>query len=154
MSLSLGTLPDVPVGAFLSGGVDSGIVVALMARLSQSPVKTFTIGFEGDGLYDETAGARRVAAMYGTEHHEIRIRRQDMLDALPEVFGASAEPFADSSAIPTFLVARETRRHVKVALSGTAATSSSPATAPISPKTGGRATTWCRPCCGSRSSSP
>ena len=111
-------LADVPVGAFLSGGIDSGIVVALMARLSQSPVKTFTIGFDGDGLYDETAAARRVAAMYGTEHHEIRVRQQDMLDALPGVFGASAEPFADSSAIPTFLVARETRRHVKVALSG------------------------------------
>ena len=111
-------LADVPVGAFLSGGVDSGIVVALMARLSQSPVKTFTIGFDGDGLYDETAAARRVAAMYGTEHHEIRVRQPDMLDALPGVFGASAEPFADSSAIPTYLVARETRRHVKVALSG------------------------------------
>jgi asparagine synthase (glutamine-hydrolysing) len=111
-------LADVPVGAFLSGGVDSGIVVALMARLSQSPVKTFTIGFEGDGLYDETAAARRVAAMCGTEHHEIRVRQEDMLDALPGVFGASAEPFADSSAIPTFLVARETRRQVKVALSG------------------------------------
>jgi asparagine synthase (glutamine-hydrolysing) len=111
-------LADVPVGAFLSGGIDSGILVALMARLSPAPVKTFTIGFDGDELYDETAGARRVAAMYGTEHHEIHIRRQDMLDALPEVLGASAEPFADSSAIPTFLVARETRRHVKVALSG------------------------------------
>jgi asparagine synthase (glutamine-hydrolysing) len=111
-------LADVPVGAFLSGGVDSGIVVALMARLSSAPVKTFTIGFAGDGLYDETEGARRVAAMYGTEHHEFRIRQHDMLDALPEVLGASAEPFADSSAIPTYLVARETRRHVKVALSG------------------------------------
>ena len=111
-------LADVPVGAFLSGGVDSGIVVALMARLSSAPVKTFTIGFAGDGLYDETEGARRVAAMYGTEHHEFRIRQRDMLDALPEVLGASAEPFADSSAIPTYLVARETRRHVKVALSG------------------------------------
>jgi asparagine synthase (glutamine-hydrolysing) len=111
-------LADVPVGAFLSGGIDSGIVVGLMARLSSAPVNTFTIGFDGDELYDETEGARRVAAMYGTEHHEIRIRRQDMLDALPEVLGASAEPFADSSAIPAFLVARETRRHVKVALSG------------------------------------
>jgi asparagine synthase (glutamine-hydrolysing) len=111
-------LADVPVGAFLSGGVDSGIVVALMARLSSAPVKTFTIGFEGDGLYDETEGARRVAAMYGTEHHEIRVRQQDMLDALPRVFGALAEPFADSSVVPTYLVARETRRHVKVALSG------------------------------------
>ena len=66
-------LADVPVGAFLSGGIDSGIVVALMARMSSRPVKTFTIGFADDGLYDETERARRVAAMYGTEHHEFRI---------------------------------------------------------------------------------
>jgi len=111
-------LADVPVGAFLSGGIDSGIVVALMARQSPRPVKTFTIGFADDGLYDETERARRVAAMYGTEHHEFRIRQSDMLDVLPEVLGALDEPFADSSAIPTYLVSRETRRHVKVALSG------------------------------------
>jgi asparagine synthase (glutamine-hydrolysing) len=111
-------LSDVPVGAFLSGGVDSGIVVALMARLSAQPVKTFTIGFADDGLYDETEHARRVAAMFGTEHHEFRVHQRDMLDVLPEVLGALDEPFADSSAIPTYLVSRETRRHVKVALSG------------------------------------
>ena len=112
-------LADVPVGAFLSGGIDSGIVVALMARASSSrPVKTFTVGFADDGLYDETESARRVAAMYRTEHHEFRIRQRDMLDVLPEVLGALDEPFADSSAIPTYLVSRETRRHVKVALSG------------------------------------
>ena len=111
-------LADVPVGAFLSGGIDSGIVVALMARQSSGPVKTFTIGFADDGLYDETERARRVAAMYGTEHHEFRIRQRDMLDVLPEVLDALDEPFADSSAIPTYLVSRETRRHVKVALSG------------------------------------
>ncbi len=112
-------LSDVPVGAFLSGGIDSGIVVALMARASSSrPVKTFTVGFADDGLYDETESARRVAAMYRTEHHEFRIRQRDMLDVLPEVLGALDEPFADSSAIPTYLVSRETRRHVKVALSG------------------------------------
>jgi asparagine synthase (glutamine-hydrolysing) len=111
-------LADVPVGAFLSGGIDSGIVVALMARQSSKPVKTFTIGFADDGLYDETGRARRVAAMYGTEHHEFQIRQRDMLDVLPEVLGALDEPFADSSAIPTCLVSRETRRHVKVALSG------------------------------------
>ncbi|MFO7709654.1 MAG: asparagine synthase (glutamine-hydrolyzing) [Desulfobacterales bacterium] len=111
-------LADVPVGAFLSGGIDSGVVVALMARLSAQPVKTFTIGFADDGLYDETTRARRVVAMYGTDHHEIRISQRDMLDVLPEVLGALDEPFADSSAIPTYLVSRETRRHVKVALSG------------------------------------
>ncbi len=111
-------LADVPVGAFLSGGVDSAIVVALMARLSARPVKTFTVGFADDGLYDETACARRVAAMYGTDHHEIRVDQRDMLDVLPEVLDAIDEPFADSSAIPTYLVSRETRRQVKVALSG------------------------------------
>ena len=111
-------LADVPVGAFLSGGIDSGIVVALMARASSRPVKTFTIGFADDGLYDETERARRVAAMYGTEHHEFRVRQRDMLEALPEVLGALDEPFGDSSAIPTYLISRETRRHVKVALSG------------------------------------
>lgn len=111
-------LADVPVGAFLSGGIDSGIVVALMARLSSRPVKTFTVGFADDGLFDETERARRVAAMYGTEHHEFRIRQRDMLEVLPEVLDALDEPFADSSAIPTYLVSRETRRHVKVALSG------------------------------------
>jgi len=111
-------LADVPVGAFLSGGIDSGIVVALMARVSSRPVQTFTIGFADEGLYDETGRARRVADMYGTEHHEIRIRQRDMLEVMPEVLGALDEPFADSSAIPTYLVSRETRRHVKVALSG------------------------------------
>jgi asparagine synthase (glutamine-hydrolysing) len=111
-------LADVPVGAFLSGGVDSGIVVALMALVSSRPVMTFTIHFEDNGLIDETAHARRVASMYGTAHREFRFRQRDMLDVLPEVLGALDEPFADSSAIPAFLVSRETRRHVKVALSG------------------------------------
>jgi asparagine synthase (glutamine-hydrolysing) len=111
-------LADVPVGAFLSGGIDSGIMVALMARLASQAVKTFTIGFAEDELYDETEAARRVAAMYKTDHHEFRLRQCDLLDALPEVLGTLDEPFADSSAIPTYLVSRETRRHVKVALSG------------------------------------
>jgi asparagine synthase (glutamine-hydrolysing) len=108
----------VPVGAFLSGGVDSGIVVALMARQSQRLIKTFTVGFADEGLFDETERARRVALMYGTEHHEFKIRQRDMLDVLPEVLDTLDEPFADSSAIPTYLVSRETRRHVKIALSG------------------------------------
>ena len=111
-------LADVPVGAFLSGGIDSGIVVALMARQSSKPVKTFTIAVDDDPRFDESLAARRVADMYRTEHHEIRVRQRDMLDVLPEVLDALDEPFADSSAIPTYLVSRETRRHVKVALSG------------------------------------
>jgi asparagine synthase (glutamine-hydrolysing) len=111
-------LADVPVGAFLSGGIDSGIVVALMARLSARPVETFTIGLADSGFHDETERARRVASMYGTNHHEIRIRQADMLDLLPEVLAAIDEPFGDSSILPTYLVSQETRRHVKVALSG------------------------------------
>jgi asparagine synthase (glutamine-hydrolysing) len=111
-------IADVPLGAFLSGGIDSGIVVALMARQSQRPVQTFTIGFEGDPLFDERAPARRVAEMYGTDHHEFNISQRDMLDVLPEVLASFDEPFADSSAIPTFLVSREIRKHVTVALSG------------------------------------
>jgi asparagine synthase (glutamine-hydrolysing) len=111
-------LADVPVGAFLSGGIDSGIVVALMARLSAQPVKTFTIAVDDDPRFDESLAARRVADMYRTEHHEIRVRQRDMLDVLPDVLESFDEPFADSSAIPTYLVSRETRRHVKVALSG------------------------------------
>ncbi len=111
-------LADVPVGAFLSGGVDSAIVVALMARLSSQPIKTFTIGFSDNRQPDETEHARRVASMCGTDHQEIRIDQRDLLDVLPEVLGAIDEPFADSSAIPTYIVSRETRRHVKVALSG------------------------------------
>jgi asparagine synthase (glutamine-hydrolysing) len=111
-------IADVPLGAFLSGGVDSGIVVALMARQSRRPVKTFTIGFAEDGRLDETAAAKQLAAMYGTEHHEFRISQRDMLDVLPGVLGALDEPFADSSAIPTYAVSREIRKHVTVALSG------------------------------------
>lgn len=109
---------DVPVGAFLSGGVDSGIVLALMARHSSRPVKTFTIGFAESPRHDETAAARRIAAHFGTEHHELRVHRADILDTVPEVLAGLDEPFADSSALAAYLVARETRRHVKVALSG------------------------------------
>ena len=111
-------IADVPIGAFLSGGIDSGIVVALMARQSAQPVKTFTIAVDDDPRFDESLAARRVAEMYRTEHHEIRVRQRDMLDVLPDVLESFDEPFADSSAIPTYLVSRETRRHVKVALSG------------------------------------
>ena len=81
-------LADVPLGAFLSGGIDSGIVVALMALQSQRPVQTFTIGFADDPLFDERAPARRVASMYGTDHHEFNVSQRDMLDVLPEVLAS------------------------------------------------------------------
>jgi asparagine synthase (glutamine-hydrolysing) len=111
-------IADVPLGAFLSGGIDSSIIVALMARSSSRPVKTFSIGFKDDPLYDETRYARDVAARYGTEHNEFKLGYEDMLDVLPEVISAFDEPFADSSAIPTFIVSRETKKYVTVAMSG------------------------------------
>jgi asparagine synthase (glutamine-hydrolysing) len=109
---------DVPLGAFLSGGVDSSIVVGLMARAMDRPVKTFSIGYRDLPIYDETDYAREVAAFHGTDHHEFRLSCRDVLDAVPRVLDDFDEPFADSSAIATYIVSRETRREVTVALSG------------------------------------
>lgn len=106
---------DVPVGAFLSGGVDSSAVVATMARLTDR-VKTFTIGFEDDA-YSELAHARRVAEKFSTDHHEFTVTsaHADIAGLLVRHFG---EPYADSSAIPAYYLARSTREHVTVALNG------------------------------------
>ncbi len=107
---------DVPIGAFLSGGIDSSAVVALMAQASASPIRTFSIGFlEAD--FDELGYARQVADRYGTEHHEFVVTPR-ALDVLPKLVWHFDEPFADSSAIPTYYVAMITRQHVTVALSG------------------------------------
>jgi asparagine synthase (glutamine-hydrolysing) len=107
---------DVPLGAFLSGGVDSSIVVALMQRHSPQPVQTFTIGFPVPE-YDESAYAATVARHLGTDHHVLEVR-PDALSVLPKLAYHYDEPFADSSAIPTWYVSELTRRHVTVALSG------------------------------------
>jgi asparagine synthase (glutamine-hydrolysing) len=107
---------DVPLGAFLSGGLDSSLVVAMMQESSAAPVKTFTIGF-GEAAYDESRYARIVAQHFGTDHHEFQIR-PDFLSILPELVRHVGEPFADSSILPTYYVCRETRREVTVALSG------------------------------------
>jgi asparagine synthase (glutamine-hydrolysing) len=107
---------DVPLGAFLSGGVDSSAVVAAMARLSSNPVKTFSIGFDVES-FDETAHARRIAELFGTEHHEFRVEPHAM-EILPRLVWHYGEPFADQSAIPSFYLAELTRRHVTVALNG------------------------------------
>ncbi len=107
---------DVPLGAFLSGGIDSSIIVALMREHTAGPIKTFTVGFH-DPDYDETAFARRVAVHLGTEHHELRVE-PNCVELLPKLAWHFDEPFGDSSAVPTYYLARETRRQVKVALSG------------------------------------
>lgn len=108
---------DVPVGAFLSGGIDSSLVVALMQRCSSRAVRTFTIGFQ-DPSYDESGYAARVARHLGTEHAELRLTAADALAVVPELPGIYDEPFADWSQIPTLLVSRFAREHVTVALSG------------------------------------
>jgi asparagine synthase (glutamine-hydrolysing) len=107
---------DVPLGAFLSGGVDSTAVLAAMAELSTDPVKTFSIGFESAG-FDELPYAREIAERFGADHHELVVR-PDAVELLPKLVRHYGEPFADHSAIPSFYLAEMTRRHVTVALTG------------------------------------
>jgi asparagine synthase (glutamine-hydrolysing) len=107
---------DVPLGALLSGGIDSSIVVALMAEASAQQVRTFTIGF-ADRRYDERSYARAVAERYGTVHEELQID-EDVAATLPRLAAAFDEPLGDEAAFPTFLIAEQARRHVTVALSG------------------------------------
>ncbi len=115
-AVRLHMVSDVPIGAFLSGGVDSSTVVALMARASSTPIRTFAIGFEEAG-FDELGYAREVARRYGTDHHEYVVTPK-ALEVLPKLVWHFDEPFADSSAIPTYYVSQITRQHVTVALSG------------------------------------
>ncbi len=111
-------ISDVQLGAFLSGGIDSSIIVGLMARNSEGPVKTFSIGYKDMPLFDETRYSREVAKFNKTEHYEFKLDYKDILDSLPAVLDTLDEPFADSSAVPTYVVSQETKRHVTVALAG------------------------------------
>ena len=115
-STKLRMISEVPLGAFLSGGVDSSTVVALMAQESSGPVKTFSIGFE-EQEFSELKYAKRVAEHVGAEYNEF-IVRPNALEILPTLVEHYGEPYADSSAIPTYYVAKETRKHVTVALNG------------------------------------
>jgi asparagine synthase (glutamine-hydrolysing) len=116
-AVNLELIADVPVGVLLSGGLDSSSIAAMLAALNVSKIQTFSVSFN-DPSFDESAHARLVAQQLGTEHHEITLTSQAMLELVPRLGGLLDEPLGDSSFIPTFLLSQFTRQHVKVALGG------------------------------------
>lgn len=112
-------ISDVPVGAFLSGGIDSPLIVSLIQKISAAPVRTFTIGFE-DKQYNEAQFAEEIARHLGTEHTQLYVTEKELLEVIPRLSEIFTEPFADSSQIPTYLVSRLAKSRVTVALSGDA----------------------------------
>ena len=116
-SIKMRLIADVPLGAFLSGGIDSSAVVGLMAGISSKPVKTFSVGFE-EKEYNEASDAKIVADHFSTDHTEVILNHNEMLGLIPELVAQFDEPFGDTSAFPTYLVCKHTSENVKVALSG------------------------------------
>ena len=110
-------ISDVPIGAFLSGGIDSSTIVSMMQSLSTRPIKTFTVGFD-DKEYNEADFAKKIANHLGTDHHELFISSEKIINTIPSIPSIYDEPFSDSSQIPTFLIAKLAKDSVKVALSG------------------------------------
>src|SRR4030042_460130 len=111
-------IADVPLGAFLSGGIDSSLIVALMKQHASKLVKTFSLGFKIGGEYNELPDARRVAAYMGTEHHELQVEHLDLVQTLRTLVYHYDEPFGDAASFPTYLLSRFAREHVKVVLAG------------------------------------
>jgi len=118
-SVKLRMISDVPLGAFLSGGIDSSLVVGVMSKISNKPVETFSIGYQQGGeYYDERKYAKIVSSLFNTQHHEFILKFEDINNLIKTIFIHFDEPIADSSALPNYLISRETRKFVTVALSG------------------------------------
>ena len=109
---------DVPIGCFLSGGLDSSVVAALIARHSSQPVRTFSIGFPGVGFYDETEHAESVAALIGARHTTVAFEEDAFLEHIDDYLARVDEPVADAAMLPTYVLAERAAREVKVVLTG------------------------------------
>ena len=116
-SVKLQRISDVPIGCFLSSGIDSSLIASILQAQSDSPIKTFSIGFD-DNNYNEATQSKKIANYLGTDHHELYIKEKDMINLVFDLKNIYTEPFADSSQIPTYFLSKLTSEHVKVVLSG------------------------------------